>query len=912
VTEARTERPFGGAPDNDNAAGTGWLAGGGEMGSLIRARDWTETPLGPPQRWPQSLRSAVSILLPSRAQICLFWGPELVAIYNDAYRPVLGIKHPRSLGRPVREVWSEFWEDVLRPLFEGVRGTGEAFWASDHPFALERHGYPEETYFDVSYDPVRDESGGVGGVFCIVSETTGRVVGERRLRTLSALGRVAMQARTLESVYALAGEVLRAAADDIPFALLYEWDAGSQGARLRETAGLPAGHPLAPPDPGPDYLSMGTGLPAEGAVIDAAALGFPALPGGRWPEPCSRIVVLPIAAAASEHPEGFLVAGTSPRRPFDAGYRDYLGLVASAIGNALSNARALEAERRRAQALAELDRAKTTFFSNISHEFRTPLTLLLGPLREELAGEALPPAGRARLEMAYRNGMRLLKLVNALLDFSRIEAGRMSARFEPTDLAGLTTELASNFESACADAGLGLAVRCEPLSQPAYVDREMWEKIVLNLLSNAFKFTFEGSIEVCLRESDARALLTVRDTGVGIPAASMPRLFERFHRVEGARARTHEGSGIGLAMVHELVRLHGGEIRAESEPGRGAAFHVALPLGHDHLPREQVAEAAAAAPGAGVASMFRQEVHDWLRLPDASRLPEVAPAPGAERARILVVDDNADMREYIERLLGAHWEVNAVEDGEMAMRALATSRYHLVLTDAMMPRMDGFALLRAIRSDASLRQLPVLMLSARAGEESRIEGLEAGADDYLVKPFSARELVAQVRAQLAMAQARRLAAREREVLLADEREARMDLQRHWEDLVELFDKAPNPMVILRGREHVVELANAAACEVWGRTAAQVLRRPLFEALPEIAGQGLERLLEEVLASGQVRPGRERPVTLDRGRGPETVYFDFVYAPLRSRSGRIERIAVTAFDVTERVRLRQRSEEAVPR
>jgi PAS domain S-box-containing protein len=906
---ASAYRP-GDAHDKDNTAGTEWLVGGGELGGLIRARDWSASPLGPVDRWPQSLRSAVSILLPSKAQICLFWGPDLVALYNDAYRPVLGIKHPWALGLPVREVWSEFWEEVLRPLFEGVLRTGEAFWARDHPFALERLGYPEETYFDISYDPVRDESGGVGGIFCIVSETTGRVIGERRLRVLSALGRVAMQARTPESVYRHVGEVMREDADDVPFALLYEWDAAHQGARLREAVGVPAGHPLARVDPGAgeEYLGMGPRLPPEGRVLDVSSLGLPALPAGRWPEPCTRVAVLPIAAA-SQAPEGFIVAGTSPRRPFDDGYRDYLVLVASAIANALSNARALEAERRRAQALAELDRAKTTFFSNISHEFRTPLTLLLGPLREELSGEALPPAGRARLEMAYRNGLRLLKLVNALLDFSRIEAGRMSARFEPTDLAQLTAELASNFESACASAGLALRVQCEPLSQPAYVDREMWEKIVLNLLSNAFKFTFEGSIEVRLREDAARALLTVRDTGAGIPAAGMPRLFERFHRVEGTRARTHEGSGIGLAMVHELVRLHGGEILAESEAGKGTTFEVAIPLGHGHLPQEQVADAGTAPPGPGQASMFRQEALDWLRLPDAARLPAVAPVAGPERARILVVDDNADMREYIERLLGAQWEVTAVEDGEMALRALHTSRYDLVLTDVMMPRMDGFALLRAIRSEASLRQLPVLMLSARAGEESRIEGLEAGADEYLVKPFSARELVAQVRAQLAMAQARRLASRERELLLASEREARMDVQRHWEDLVELFEKAPNPMVILRGRDHVVELANAAACKVWGRSAGEVLHRPLFEALPEAAGQGLEELLEGVLATGQTHQGRGRAVTLDRGRGPETVYFDFVYSPLRSQSGRIDRVAVTAFDVTERVRLREEVAQA---
>ncbi|HEX5128602.1 MAG TPA: response regulator, partial [Usitatibacter sp.] len=418
--------------------------------------------------------------------------------------------------------------------------------------------------------------------------------------------------------------------------------------------------------------------------------------------------------------------------------------------------------------------------------------------------------------------------------------------------------------------------------------------------------------EVQVRESGGSALVTVRDTGVGIPADSMPRLFERFHRVEGTRGRTHEGSGIGLAMVHELVRLHGGEIRAESEPGRGTAFEIRIPFGHAHLPVEQVASAPTGASVPGHAAMHLPELQDWLRLPDAARMPDVAPAPGTQRARILVADDNADMREYIERLLGEHWDVSVVEDGEMALRALLTSRYDLVLTDVMMPRMDGFALLRAIRSEASLRQLPVLMLSARAGEESRIEGLEAGADDYLVKPFSARELVAHVRGHLATAQARRLATRERELLLASEREARMELQRHREDLVELFEQAPNPMVILRGPACIVELANAAACEVWGRPPAEVLDRPLFDALPELAGQGLEELLQEVRASGRPHKGREYPVTLRRAHGPETVYVDFVYSPLRSSSGRIDRIAVTAFDVTERVALRRHGRDRVAR
>jgi PAS domain S-box-containing protein len=439
----------------------------------------------------------------------------------------------------------------------------------------------------------------------------------------------------------------------------------------------------------------------------------------------------------------------------------------------------------------------------------------------------------------------------------------------------------------------------------------MWEKIVLNLLSNAFKFTFEGGIEVRLRREGECAVLGVRDSGIGIAPEAMPRLFERFHRIEGARSRTHEGSGIGLALVQELVRMHGGEIRVDSQPGQGSAFVVSLPLGSSHLPKDQVVEATAEGAAIRQAPMFVHEVLGWLQAPSTPGvLPDVTPGPFAgERERILVAEDNADMREYIERLLSESWDVVAVADGEEAIQALFTARFDLLLTDVMMPRVDGFALLEAVRSDRALRELPIIMLSARAGEEARIEGRAAGADDYLVKPFSARELVAQVKAQLAVAAARRARTRERELLLASERAARMDAQRQWEDLVRLFEQAPNPMVILRGQDHVIELANPAACRVWGRTVEEVLHRPLFDALPEARGQGLESLLESVLATGEPSRGRRLAVRLDRGAGLEAVYFDFVYSPLRAASGRIEGVAVAAFDVTEQVVAREELTEA---
>src|SRR5215510_8525491 len=390
---------------------------------------------------------------------------------------------------------------------------------------------------------------------------------------------------------------------------------------------------------------------------------------------------------------------------------------------------------------------------------------MLGPLEDELREN---PAARDRLEIAHHNSLRLLKLVNTLLDFSRIEAGRVEASYEPTDLAAHTAELASVFRSAVEKAGLRLVVDCPPLPEPVYVDREMWEKIVLNLLSNAFKFTFEGEIKVTLRRRDERVELSVSDTGVGIPEAELPKIFQRFHRVRGAKSRTHEGTGIGLALAQELARLHGGEIKARSREGEGSTFTVSVRTGAAHLPADRIsAERQLSSTSLG-ALPFVEEATRWL--PDEAdagasssegdeptRAFETADGgrPAAGKPRVLVADDNADMRAYVRRLLGQRYHVEVVPDGRAALEAVRSRPPDLVLTDVMMPGLDGFELLKELRADETARAIPVIMLSARAGEEARAEGLYAGADDYLIKPFSARELLARVGSQLMMTRLRR-------------------------------------------------------------------------------------------------------------------------------------------------------------
>ncbi len=397
--------------------------------------------------------------------------------------------------------------------------------------------------------------------------------------------------------------------------------------------------------------------------------------------------------------------------------------------------------------LGELDIAKTAFFSNVSHEFRTPLTLILAPLEEALRLGA--PLEGAALTSVHRNAQRLLRLVNNLLDFSRLESGRLRSRFEATDLAGVTVGLAGSFQSLVESAGMELVVDCPELDEPVFVDRLHWEKIVSNLLSNAFKFTKQGRIEVRLTRSGSTVELSVHDTGTGIPESELGRVFERFHRVDGAEGRSFEGTGIGLAFVKELAELHGGAVRVESTPGRGSTFTVSIPLGTAHLPPGDIAIPSREVPDPGVEGSVL-EASAWLSLEPSPPLPEGAPAgpEGAGRERVLVVDDNADMRSYLVALLGRHWNVESVPDGAAALARIQAAPPDLVLCDVMMPKMDGFTLLRTLRSSVQLRQVPVILLSARAGEAAVLEGLEAGADDYLLKPFSALELVTRVRARL--------------------------------------------------------------------------------------------------------------------------------------------------------------------
>ena len=835
----------------------------GEVGRDLLAADWSLTSLGPPEQWPPSLSMYVRMMLASRFSMWMLWGPERTFFCNDAYRrDTLGKKYPWALGRPSSEVWAEIWDDIGERI-DAVLHENASTWDESLLLFLERSGYVEETYHTFSYSPLVDDDGITAGMLCVVSEDTERVVGERRMATLRELGAEPVTGRDELSYLRGAARHLENNRWSLPFTVIYLFDAEGQTAKLAACAGITAGHAAAPAaialaDDGAPWPAAAASRGEDVTVTDLDRR-FAQLPHGVWTEPPTTAVVLPLLApVAHTRPYGFIIVGANRFRPLDDAYLSFLKLVAAQLATGVASARAYESERRRAEELAALDRAKTAFFTNVSHELRTPLTLLIGPAQDALADAANPLTApqRERMETIARNGDRLLKLVGTLLDFSRLESKQARAAFEPVDLAQYTAELASMFDSAVQRAGLRFVIDCPPLAEPVFVDREMWAKIVLNLLSNALKFTFEGSIAVRVRAQDGAARVSVCDSGIGIAASEQPKLFQRFHQVQGARGRTYEGSGIGLALVAELAELHGATPSVVSEPGAGATFTIEIPFGTAHLPPDQIVAGRDTQPVPAEVDAFLAEARRWLR-PTASDTGTAASAQGDELPMVLIVDDNADMRDYVVNLLRTRYRVQTASDGQAAYELAQATPPDLVLTDVMMPRLDGFGLLQALRASPATVHIPVVMLSARAGEEGVIEGLEAGADDYLVKPFSARELLARVHANLELDRARRTRdqlQRSQRLLNQAERLAEVG---SWE--IEL------PSGAMRGSDQLLRLLRLGPAEF----GAMEFRGAISTLVHRDDVQHVIDTLDGAVASG--RPFESEARLADRGT-PRWIYF----------------------------------------
>ncbi len=720
----------------------------GEMAARMASHDWSSSGLGDPTTWSQSLRTAVGIVLRTRYPMILTWGPAFVMLYNDAYIPTLGAKHPAALGGFLPEEFAEIW-DAIGPMQRSVLAGGRATWDEDLPLVIERGSGPEETYFTFSYSHVPDDGDGPGGVLAVLSITTAEVVGAARLGLLDALSVLATTASTPEQAVREAVEVLGGARTELDGAAGYLRDGDDLRLVASTVDGLPTLVEAAAPGAGTWAAALARAVAGEEVVLT------------RDPVPPTSVriaVALPLPGGG---PAGVLVLDPRALRAWDDGHRRFVQLVADRVGQTLAAATERAREQERLRALAAIDAAKTAFLSNVSHEFRTPLTLLLGPLEDVLTGRR-DRLGDDDVATMHDSAHRLLRLVNGLLDVASMEADGLHATPEPTELAPLTHDLLAPFGEAAQRIGLELVAALDDVGTVA-VDPLLWEKVVLNLVSNAVKYTPEGRVEVALRRDGDDVVLTVADTGIGIPADHLDRVFERFHRVGDVGARSIEGTGIGLSQVQEAARAHGGRAEVTSESGRGTTFTVTIPAETSTGADDRAPDRGLRARGA--ADALAREVARSRGAEDDGTGPRPASGGGP---RILVVDDNAAMRRRVADILAPLGEVRLAVDGRDALAVLDEQPADLVVTDVMMPGLDGVGLLEAIRAHDGLRGTPVVVLSARAGAEAATGALAAGADDYVVKPFTPDELVARCRTTLELSRLRSASAAQaaRDTMLA--------------------------------------------------------------------------------------------------------------------------------------------------
>ncbi|WP_353508055.1 ATP-binding protein [Intrasporangium sp.] len=694
----------------------------------------------------------MSICLTSRFPMLIWWGSEYVMIYNDGYRPMLGTKHPYALGSPGKAIWPEIW-DSIGPMLDSVMNSGVATWSRDQKLMLDRNGYVEESYFTFSYSPITGDSGDVSGIFTAVVETTDHVLSERRLSTLGVLSRRLGEASDADDVRRLATAVLKSNPQDHPLAVMVDARALPEDPRDLMV---------------PEALKADVSAAATQAVTLRRQVhhDLPSpvhLDNGGTTVAVAGLHALPITLPGDDEMSEVLIIGRSAHRQWDPALATYVALCVTHLGTALSDIRLLDSERHRAETAEALDAVKSAFFTNLSHELRTPLTLISGPISDALADPRLKDDQRERLQLVDRNTVRLARMVDAMLDFGRMAASKVQPHLAALDVTLLTRTMAESFARAFRRAGLDFVAELDEADRPAYLDRDMYERIVLNLLSNALKYTPSGSVTVRLRAEADGFAVAVTDTGIGIRKRDLDRVFERFEQLpRPGRARSHEGAGIGLAMVKQLTELMGGTVELESALGRGSTFTIRLPWGE---PPSGPAEGRSITPRN--IDAFLAETEGWDLPYAAEPAPEmtgpqaVAQSPtgpvdavGSGRPRLLVAEDNADMRTYLRGALSADYDIELVPDGTAALERSLAERPDIVLADAMMPGLDGFALTRAIRKNSALRHVPVLILSARAAERDTEEGLTSGADDYISKPFSLTELRARLASNLERSRAR--------------------------------------------------------------------------------------------------------------------------------------------------------------
>ena len=826
------------SPPPANKTDAWMLDGAGEMGALIDQFDWDATPLGQPSSWSHSLRATVAMLLHSRHPMFLWWGPELIQIYNDAYMPSFGLgKHPAALGQRGRDCWPEIWH-IIGPQIDDVMRRGIASWHQDALVPIFRNGGIDEVYWTYGYSPVFDDDGSIGGTLVVCTETTERVLATRQEAALRAEverdrarlqqffaqapagicilrgadltfefanehyralvgGRDIVGKPILVALPELEGQGLdlllhgvmssgrafvgrevpiridrhgRGALEEVFYTFVYSplrdtsarvdaiivlaLDVTDEVSAKRQTEELAQKlrdseaqfHVLAESIP---QLAWSTR--ADGYIdwynqrwYDYTGTTLESMQGWGWKQvhhPDQLEDVLTRWQAALSAGEPFEME--FPLRGRDGQYRwhltqampfkDETGKIVRWFGTntdidasrrtAQERAALLDSEQRARLAAELASRAKDEFLSTASHELRTPLNAILGWARMLQSGELPDSAFVRAIDSIERNARVQVRLIEDILDGSRIITGKLQLEIRPLDLTAVLQAALDSVRASADARRIALTVTVDPAAARVTGDPERLQQVIWNLANNAIKFTPKGgAVDVDLSRVETDVQLTIRDNGEGIGADFLPHVFERFRQAEGSTTRRHGGLGLGLALVRHLVEAHGGTVRADSRgPGQGSTFTVRLPV-----QAEVAASVAVDAPA-----------------PPNER-PFVPRAVNLTGACILVVDDEADARDLVATVLRSKGaEVVTASSASEALSLIAARSFTAMVSDIGLPTVDGYELIRRVRTLAGVRghDLPAVALTAYSREEDRRYALEAGFQAHVAKPVEPDHLL---------------------------------------------------------------------------------------------------------------------------------------------------------------------------
>ncbi len=837
----------------------------GRIADAIRSKDWSASPLGPIRDWPRALKMTLSLALRNKFPVAICWGPDFISLYNDAMHAVIGEEGTARLGRPLSKT-EENWAQ-LEPIFRRVIDHNETVYWEKNLWLSVRHGFEREAYFTTSFSPIAESEDKPLGVMITATENTNDVLYERRNKTLQSLSLIVPDIGETEGCRE-AVQILEQNPYDIPFAALYVFDSARSQAELRGCAGIQPGTPVSVPffplvgAIGPVAGALNSGRPE---VLDIGYQLGP-LPSGAWKIPPQQIVVLPLRSLRDREPIGALLAGVNPHRRMDAGYRTFFEIVSRNISVMLIRARGIERER---ELLHEKDRqtkAWAALADYAANEFRTPLTVLLGLLDQLQPSYAEKnPYGR-KFALARRNAFRVSHLVDSLMELIEMQSGRVRPVFEPIDLATSTDELVKAFSSGLERRNITFVIDCPPLEESVYVDRRMWDRVILGLLVHSVQRTHHGEIGVSVRKMGAWIEVTIWDTGEGIPASELSHIFEPFPPQHLASTR----SRAGLAVAQHFAAAHGGRITVESEPGKGCKFTVSIPRGHAHLDPQRLVDHPSDPHGSFMAlHAYLEEAARWTpELPLQSWLTEEAPVTSdsewhqrtllrAERRRILVAAGDRDLRQYLSSVVSELYQVDVAEDSESALRMLALSKPDVLVADMDLQSGDGLSVVRAVRAAAATSALPVVLISPNVSEESRLRAFAAGANDFLVKPFSAPELLVRLESQITLAETQRRLGESARAALQDESQLAL--------LSQALDLLPHGVIVADRTTGRLVVKNRRIHELFGEFADSI---KTIADIPDPFGR---------YPDGRPVPPSECPVVLATIHGEAVADRTIVYA-----------------------------------